>query len=270
MEFTLKHNQDTRWTMPAPHFHDRTEILLSLSDGGSFFLMNNMHPLKKGTLLIIRDQILHRSIAEKHEYERYVLHIPISTLKNASTIQTDFCSIFSHSCCVQLNQKDCETVQQLMEACLEKGDGIGDDVLHNCAFLSLLVTLGKLVGIYSHNLITPASFSLPVRQTIDYIDSHLTSPLGLDFLAKNCFVTKYHLCRIFKEETSFTIGEYITQQRLRRASLLLQAGETVQSAGEGAGYLNNSHFIRTFSRHIGMSPGQYRRMHSSHKQKKSL
>ena len=63
MEFTLHRNHSEHWTMDTPHLHDRCELLLSLTDGGSFFLMDSLHPLRRGTLILMGDQTLHRSVA---------------------------------------------------------------------------------------------------------------------------------------------------------------------------------------------------------------
>lgn len=265
MKFTLQHNYDNNWSMKSPHFHDKLEILLSMSDGGSFFLMNNIHPLKRGTLIIMRDQVLHRSTSMEGSYERYVLHIPQKTLSEISSKQTDFFTLLNQNCCLQLDDDALAKVCTLMDQCMNDSLNIGEDILKECAFLTLLVTFCKLLEHSNAHLIPPAVFSPPVRQAIDWIDNHINEELYLDLLAEKCFVTKYHLCRIFKEETSFTIGEYIVQVRLRHATSLLKKGESVQRAGEASGFSSNSHFIRTFGSVMGISPGKYRREHISKK-----
>lgn len=262
MEFTLHHNCDDRWDMRSPHFHDKLEVLLSLSEGGSFFLMDNIHPLHRGTLLLMCGQVLHRSTAMDSSYERYVLHIPQETLGVASSHQTDFRALLNQNCCIQLSETDLEQMCKLMEQCLSASAVLGDDILRDCSFLSLLVMLGRILQQSTERLIPAAVFSPPVQHAIDWINLRLSDDLSLDVLAERCYITKYHLCRIFKEETGFTIGEYIIQLRLRRAAGLLKAGESVQRAGEAAGFRSNSHFIRTFGKVMGVSPGKYRRRHA--------
>ena len=51
--------------------------------------------------------------------------------------------------------------------------------------------------------------------------------------------------------------EYIIHSRILRARQLLQAGVSVQQAGELSGFADNSHFIRTFGNLTGTSPGRY-------------
>lgn len=258
MKYRIMLNRDESWNMPQAHQHDCLELLLCLKDGGSFFLRDTVYPLQRGALLILRENTLHRSIGTEASYERYVLHIPRETLYAASGDQTDFPAIFKENYYIKLEQPDFDRVRSLMEQCDTAPEGLGEDVLRTCAFLTLLVCVAKLlpasltVPVFNHGL------SPSVSRAIGWINSHLEEDLSLDALAAQCYVTKYHLCRLFKEETGFTVGEYILQQRLLLAGALLRAGESVQKAGEAAGFRNYNHFIRTFSRWMGLSPGRYR------------
>lgn len=258
MKYSIMLNRDESWNMPQSHRHDCLELLLCLRDGGSFFLRDTVYPLQKGALLLLQENTLHRSIGTEAAYERYVVHIPRETLRAASGDRTDFAALFKENYYVQLEPEQFDRVRSLMEQCYAADGGLGEDVLQTCAFLSLLVFVARLlpasltVPVFNHGL------SPSVARAIDWINSHLEEDLSLDALAGRCYVTKYHLCRLFKEETGFTVGEYILQQRLLQAGALLRAGETVQRAAESAGFRNYNHFIRTFSRWMGVSPGRYR------------
>ena len=265
MDFTVNLTRDTSWAMQTAHFHDELEILLSLTDGGSFFLMNNLHPMRRGTLLILQGQVPHRSISSEGPYERYVMHIPRETLTAASSEKTSFPAMFAHNYCIHLDETSFMEIYSLLERCRCESEGPGSDILRECAFRTLLVMVGRQLEETSISDMTSDEFSLPVRQTIDWICAHLTEDLSLDILAEQCDITKYHLCRLFKDETSFTVGEYITRLRLLRASALLRAGESVQRAGESSGFQSNAHFIRTFGRFMGMSPGRYQRQYRGHR-----
>lgn len=261
MEYTIRRNRNDQWTMSEPHQHDCLEILLSLTEGGSFFLMDNRHPLRRGTLIVLQDQVLHRSVSVVGAYERYVLHIPRQTLVEISSAKTDFLSVIKGNHCLQLDDAAFRQIQNLMEQCHTPSDEFGEDILQNCAFSQILVMLGRLLSQPTVFSVPQDGLSTPVRQAVDWINGHLSEDLSLETLAEHCYVSKYHLCRLFKDETSFTVVEYILRQRLLRAAALLQRGESVQKAGELAGFQNYSHFIRTFSRLMGISPGRYQRQH---------
>jgi len=257
MEFTLHRNHSEHWTMDTPHLHDRCELLLSLTDGGSFFLMDSLHPLRRGTLILMGDQTLHRSVAVQGAYDRYVLHIPWETLAQASTARTDLRGIFSENRCMQLEEADTRKLSSALERCLVSSDEYGEDLLRECAFVQLLVSVGQLLAQPALYSVQPEGLSAPVRQAIDYIGAHLPEELPLDRVAERCFVTKYHLCHLFKAETGFTVGEYIQRLRVSRAAALLREGESVQLAGERVGFASCGNFIRVFTRLMGTSPGRY-------------
>lgn len=257
MEYTLRRNHSENWSMPKPHLHDGCELLLSLTDGGSFFLMDNLHPLRRGTLILLEDRVLHRSVAVQGDYERYVLHIPVETLRAASTEQTDLTAIFNRNRCVQLDEAATRQLSLLMERCITQADGYGSDLLRDCALVQLLVTVGRLLSQPALCQVEQEGLSAPVRRAIDYVNFYVDEKLSLDLLAEHCYVTKFHLCHLFKTETGFTVGEYIQRVRVLRAAALLQNGETVQRAGELAGFFNNSNFIRVFTQLMGISPGRY-------------
>ena len=140
---------------------------------------------------------------------------------------------------------------------MNASEEFGGDLLRGCALVTALVTVGQRLSQPALCPVPPDGLSSPVRCAIDYINGHLTEELPLDILAERCYVTKYHLCRLFKAETGFTVGEYILRLRVLRAAALLRGGETVQRAGELSGFSNCSNFIRTFSRLMGTSPGRY-------------
>ncbi len=261
MEYSIRRKRDDQWAMPQPHQHDCLELLLSITEGGSFFLIDNRYPLQKGTLIVLQDHVLHRSVTASGDYERYVLHIPRQTLEEASTGKTDFLSVIKGNHCLQLDDFTFRQIQSLVEQCYVSSDEFGVDVLQNCAFFSLLVMLGRLLSETTLFSVPKDGLSASVRQAVDWINGHLSEDLSLETLTEHCYVTKYHLCRLFKMETGFTVVEYIIRQRLQRAASLLRGGESVQKAGEEAGFQNYNHFIRTFSRLMGISPGRYQRQH---------
>ena len=59
--------------------------------------------------------------------------------------------------------------------------------------------------------------------------------LSLTDMAEVIGVTTNHLCRLFREETGFTVGEYILQQRLLLAAALLTVGMTACRLNDNEG-----------------------------------
>ena len=87
-----------------------------------------------------------------------------------------------------------------------------------------------------------------------YIDAHLTAALSLEELAKQFFVSKYYLCRVFKAQCKLPVGQYIRQKRIDLAASLMQSGETASSAAFCAGFGDYSTFYRAYKKISGKSP----------------
>lgn len=259
-EYQVNFNCDNGWHMHCNHFHESYEILLSLSDAGSFFVENRLYPLRRGTLLLIKDTVLHHSIANpKVFYERYVLHFPRETLSKISTTQTDFVSKFSRtSCCIQVKEQDLSLLISLFKRCCQPPScNFGEDLKHSLFFVELVLNICTFLDDNNFLSISPTTNFVRVIPILDYIKSNIDRDLCLDTIANHFFMSKYHLCHIFKETTGFTVTDYIIHFRVIKAREFLRVGYNVQAAGELAGFRNYSHFIRTFRKISGISPGRY-------------
>ncbi len=264
-DYQINLNRDNEWHMQRHHFHEDYEILLSLSDAGNMFVGRDLYSLKRGTLLLLNDNVLHRSFSTTAVlYERYVLHFSQETLAAISTSQTNLLSEFNTANqCIELNENELLSLATLFERCCQpKSNVFGDDLRRNIAFIELLL---KVCTLFS-NKDTIDSRQTPqvvdfdrVAPILEYIQSNLMKELNLDSIAEHFFMSKYHLCHIFKSSTGFSVREYIIHSRVLKARTLLRNGYSVQTAGEQAGFQNNAHFIRTFKKLSGMSPGHYKK-----------
>ena len=50
-----------------------------------------------------------------------------------------------------------------------------------------------------------------VLQILDYINAHLTEDLSIDRIADAAFLNRSYLMHLFRDETGYTIGKYITE-----------------------------------------------------------
>ena len=68
---------------------------------------------------------------------------------------------------------------------------------------------------------------------------------------------RQQLIRLFKEEIGMTPNEYIILSRIMRSREYLARGYSVIKVCEMVGYADESHFIRTFKKIMGITPKQY-------------
>ena len=265
IDFHLQLNHNDTWSMSRLHFHDYCELLLPLTSPGNIFVNDQVYPLDRGTLYLIGENTLHRTIATGF-HARYVLHISRSTLTALSTPQTDFAQM------AQATFLRAELPNNQMIALIErfqalernKNDGsFGSDIHQAISLLELLIQIAPLLNAATAGESIRNKDFLRVVPILNYIRDHLSEPLTLDLIANRFFLSKHYLCRIFKAATGFSVMEYIIYSRVLRARQLLRDGVSVQQAGELSGFSDNSHFIRTFGHLTGTSPGRYAREHQN-------
>ena len=265
VEFYLQLNQNETWSMSRLHFHDHFEIMLPLTSPGNIFVNDQVYPLERGTLYLIGESTLHRTMANGF-HSRYILHISRKALTDLSTPQTDFTQLMQVNFrrAILNSEEMTELIELFQDLDRNKNDGtFGSDIRQTVALLRLLIRVAPTLNAASAGEAIRNKDFLRVAPILDYIRDNLAEPLSLDQIASQFYLSKHYLCRIFKSATGFSVMEYIIYSRVLRARQLLQEGVSVQQAGEMSGFSDNSHFIRTFGHLTGVTPGRYAKEHLS-------
>lgn len=93
----------------------------------------------------------------------------------------------------------------------------------------------------------------------EYISSHYKEISSLSNLAKSCYISKSHMCRIFKQELGISVAGYINNVRINAArELLLSTKMSVLDIALECGFNSAQYFHRQFKLHLGCSPSEYR------------
>ena len=87
-----------------------------------------------------------------------------------------------------------------------------------------------------------------IKNILSYINSNLKEELSLDHIASKFFLTKQHLCKIFKENTGFTVNKYISYKRIVVVRELYLKGMSLSQACAEAGFHDYSAFYRAYSK----------------------
>ena len=105
-----------------------------------------------------------------------------------------------------------------------------------------------------------------LRRVLDHMEAHLAEPFDLDALAALCGMSRFHFSRSFRTTTGQTPSGWFMQRRVQEASeMLLKTNLSIIEIALGIGYDSPSHFAQVFRRVTGLSPRNYRKMHSLNK-----
>ena len=86
-----------------------------------------------------------------------------------------------------------------------------------------------------------------------------TGPLSLPALAQRLHTSPFHLARVFRSETGFSVDGYRRAMRLRAALERLPThAEGLSRLALELGFSSHSHFTETFRREFGVSPSALR------------
>ena len=101
-----------------------------------------------------------------------------------------------------------------------------------------------------------------LSEILSYIDEHaLEYDLSQGKVAKHFSITENHLYRIIKEGTGKTYRDYVTLLRMKGAQrLLVNENLSVSNTCQKVGYINISHFIKTFKKVTGLTPAKYKEL----------
>lgn len=104
-----------------------------------------------------------------------------------------------------------------------------------------------------------------VQQIEEYIRGHLRES---DFMVSNIadalYLNKDYLNRVFKKERGISISQYLIQERMKLAAVLLQdERNNVNIVAEQVGYQNYPYFASSFKRYYHCTPSQYQKEHIS-------
>ena len=106
------------------------------------------------------------------------------------------------------------------------------------------------------------SVSNLMRNSCEYIKSHLGESISIEELAQRTGYTEYYFSHKFKKEIGCSVNDYILNEKVERAKLLLSGTtESIQSISDGLAFSNRSYFYTCFQKMTGMSPSEYRKAH---------
>lgn len=99
-----------------------------------------------------------------------------------------------------------------------------------------------------------------VKEAKEYISENYTRDISMMELAEKFYVSPYHFSHLFKKKTGTTFQNYLTHMRIEKAKRLLEDTELkIYEICELSGYSNANHFIKIFTKTVGMKPGEYRK-----------
>ena len=257
--------QDYRELHIESHYHDFYKLVIFLTGKGVYYIDGAAYDLHPWDLLLINRDMLHKpEINPALPYKRIILWLNPAFVSQLGARQTKLAACFEQTAQKRLH-RFCPTeeqvrilqplLQQLSAAAQKKAP---DDELFCRALLTqLLIILNRMEAgtATAQSGGEKAGRDENIGQLLRYIDVNLAKDLSVETLASHFFLSKYYLMRKFKQQTGYSLHQYILQKRLIAANQLLRGGYSVMSACLESGFRDYANFARAFKKQFGRTPG---------------
>ena len=102
-------------------------------------------------------------------------------------------------------------------------------------------------------------------EVINYIDTNLSRIVGLNVIADELGYSYSHLSHVFSKEIGLSINEYYTRKRFKKAIEWLKGSDdSITNIAEMLNYQTIHTFSKAFRKRFGISPSEYRFLHTNH------
>lgn len=260
--YEISFYKDKDFQKVSLHSHDFYELYFFIKGNANYIIEDSYYKLNQGDILLVSPSDLHQLdiYDSKEDYERIVLWINPRYLKKLSTQRTDLSICFKLSNGHNKHLIRAPISSTIKELLLElyrnsKSESYGSDVFADILIKKVLLSLSEHAINAPHHAIE-YNDSI-VSKVMRYISDNLNSKLTLDILADSMFMSKYHLSRLFKNETNTTIHQYIIKKRLILSKRFLEQNLPVVEVFAKCGFSDYTHFFRAFKNEYGITPKEY-------------
>lgn len=260
-KFRLFHLKDKEPKEYEYHYHDFHKLIWFISGNVEYHIEGKAYKLEPHDILLVnRGQIHKPFIGTDEPYERYVFYISGDFLLEHSEEGSDLELCFKlaeteDSNVIRLSPSDSgllfETVRLLERSDKEKAYA---KMYSRILFLKLLIELNRCCVKNREIFHKTARYDKKVVEMIHYINDHLDGNLSIEGLSACFYLSKYHMMRKFKEETGYSMHQYILEKRILAARSRILSGIPATTACLECGFKDYSTFSRAYKKLLNRLP----------------
>ena len=217
-------------------------------------------------MLLIQPYQLHHALPGNGSTERIALRFEESVLRCRTTPEWPLLKRMrtdapAHGNQLQLNGGRFQQVSDILCALLRENgtEEFGREIMQEVLLTQLFLCIDRATRAAPLPQPPVTADEQLVQQVIEYFEGHLSDAVSLDVLARRFYTDRYSLSRTFTRLVGCPPHTYLTQKRLQKATMLLQAGVPPQEAALQCGFADYSNFYRRFRAAFGCGPREYHR-----------
>lgn len=263
-DFRLFHLKDIVKKEYTYHYHDFDKIIIFISGKVKYIIEGKTYELKPYDIVFVNRKEIHKPEVDfSVPYERYVLYISTEFLEQYKTEAYSLRECFEKAKRKKANVMQVSAAQntKLMQNIRELEKSLGEkayaeELYDRALFLQFMIQLNRACKEdevkYNHSI----QYNQKIVDILDFINENLYKELSVEKIADTFFVSKYHMMRQFKEETGYTVHQYITEKRILAARDMILDGVPATKAYLECGFRDYSTFSRAFKNKLKKNPSE--------------
>jgi len=243
----------TPQTLGQSHCHDSYELLFVMEGAGKYVVEGREYALTARSVMIAKPLEYHYVLIDGGAvYERYIIRFTDAALtEEAAELLSNILGGEDGSRCFGFSGDVSDTIVSIFEH-----SRIAEKLPEEQAEAYRRLLLSELMHLFSlAKSEEAATYDCDLgARVIKYLNEHINHEISLEFLSKKFFVSKYYLCRVFKNHNGISIHGYILQKRVMLAKQMIENGSGAAVAARDVGFQDYSSFYRAFVKIIGRPP----------------
>lgn len=260
--YISKSKFENDWHSTA-HFHPFTEIFFITDGKGAFQLDDKIVNVNKWDLIMINPNCLH---TEKSSLSDIPLEYIVLGIDNLLLNFPESYSLTDNEQQIRLYEilnftKDKDLILDYFNRLINEIEIKEFNYEIACkSILTLFIT--HIIRSTTSLLFVEESqekLNLECIKIKNYIDSHYSQNITLDYLSDLSYMNKFHLVHTFTKQIGISPINYVINKRIQEAkNLLATTNYSIRDIASIVGFSNSSYFSQMFKRVSGVTPKSYR------------
>ena len=244
------------------HYHDFHKLILVLSGNAKYMIEGLEYELKPFDFVLVSRYSIHRPVWDAKScgdlYDRMILYLKDEFLTKYELLDCFITAAEKKSSVVRfqgsISSKLYDAFKKLESDIRDSNKIYKGELLARLDLLNTLISFNEACISEKNCFDTTARYNRKVIEMIDYIGENLSNNLSIDSLADHFYMSKYHMMRLFKNETGYSIHRYISEKRILLARDYISSGMPATAACLECGFRDYSSFSRAFKNQLGILP----------------
>ena len=238
------------------NFHEELEIKYYYEGNSAMMIDSQVFALNKGNIVIVNPYEIHTNVNigdNNGKYYLIILNLDFLSKNNILGLDLRTIFLYNREKLVNFIESDLEVASLIERVCLEV-----DKKQENYQFM-VYGLISQLLTILLRKYKSTQKPLLDVNfldKNVDMIAPALSKifsdyalQISVDELASLCGISKYHFCRVFKNQMNLTVIEYINNYKLSIAEIMLKnKALTTEEIARACGFNDVSYFYRCYKK----------------------